>query len=172
MELEQVMKERYSVRKFSEREVEQEKLDKILDAGRIAPTAANFQPQRVYVIKSKESMEKLKTVCKSTFGAPVVLVVCADMRVVWKNKSEEGYDSAEMDVSIAGTQMMLEAWNLGIGSCWVRAFNSNEVKGALDLPENIKPIFILPIGYEADDFEPSMNIHLTRNALEDEVTYI
>ena len=172
MELEQVIKERYSVRRFSDREIEQEKLDKILDAGRIAPTAANAQPQKILVIKSEESKDKLKSVCRFTFGAPVILLACADMRKVWKNKNEEGYDSAEMDLSIIGTHMMLEACNLGIGSCWIRAFNSNEVKEAFDLPEYIKPIFILPIGYEADDFEPSMNVHLSRNAIEDEVIYI
>ena len=172
MELEKVMEERYSVRKFSKRAIEQEKLDKILNAGRIAPTAANSQPQKILVIKSEENIEKLKSVCKFTFDAPVVLVVCADMRKAWKNKLEEGYDSAEMDLSIIGTHMMLEAWNLGIGSCWVRAFNSNDVKEVFKLSENIKPIFILPIGYEADDYEPSMQIHLNRNSLEDEVIYI
>ena len=172
MELEKVINERYSVRKFSDKEIEQEKLDKILEAGRIAPTAVNFQPQRIYVIKSKENREKLKSICKMTFDAPVILLACADMSKSWKSRYEEGYDSAEMDVSIVGTQMMLEAWNLDIGSCWVRAFNSNEVKKIFELPENIKPIFLLPIGYKADDCEPNQNFHFSRNKIEDEVTYM
>lgn len=172
MELEKIIKERYSVRKFSDKEIEQEKLDKILDAGRIAPTAANSQPQKIFVIKSEESKEKLKSVCKCTFNAPITLIVCADMRNAWNNKLEDGYTSAEMDVSIVGTHMMLEAWNLNIGSCWIRAFNSNEVREAFNFPENIKPMFLLSLGYEADDYEPSMHIHLSRKDIEDEVIYI
>lgn len=172
MELEQLIKERYSVRKFSEKDIEQEKLDKILEAGRLAPTAVNFQPQKIYVLKSKESKEKLKSVCPYTFNAPVILLACADMSKSWKNKREEGYDSAEMDLSIVGTHMMLEAWNLNIGSCWVRAFNSDDIKEKFELLENIKPIFVLPIGYKADDCEPNKEMHFSRNKIEDEVTYI
>lgn len=171
MDFETVIKERFSVRKFSQKEIEKEKLDKILEAGRIAPTAVNFQPQRVYVIQSKEAKEKLKTICKMTFDAPVILLACADTNVSWKSRYEE-YDSAEMDVSIVGVQMMLEAWNLEIGSCWVRAFNSNEVKELFNLPENIKPIFMLPIGYIADDCMPNEKLHYTRNKIEEMVEYI
>ncbi len=172
MELEKVINERYSVRKFSEQEILQSDLNKILEAGRIAPTACNFQPQRIFVIKSKEAKEKLKSICRMTFDAPVILLSCADMTKSWKNKREEGYDSAEMDVSIVGTQMMLEAWNLGIGSCWVRAFNSNDVKEVLELPENIKPIFLMPIGYMTDESIPNKELHYTRNKMEDMVKYI
>lgn len=172
MEFEKVLKERYSVRKFSNKEIEQEKLERILEAGRIAPTAVNFQPQKIYIIKSEESKEKLKSICKMTFNAPIILMGCADMNKSWKSRYEEGYDSAEMDLSIVGTHMMLEAWNLDIGSCWVRAFNANEVKGKFNLPENIKPIFLMPIGYKADDSEPNQAMHFTRNEIEEEVIYI
>lgn len=172
MELEKVIKERFSVRNFSEEEISKNDLDKILEAGRIAPTACNFQPQRIFVIKGKEAKEKLKSVCKMLFNAPVVILACADITKSWKNRREEGYDSAEMDVSIAGTQMMLEAWNLGVGSCWVRAFNSDDVKRVLDLPENMKPIFLMPIGYMTRESMPNEELHYTRNKMEDMVEYL
>lgn len=172
MELEKVIKERFSVRKFSDKEIEKEELEKILEAARIAPTACNFQPQRIFVIASKEAKEKIKSVCKMTFNAPVIILACADMTKSWKNRREEGYDSYEMDVSIAGTQMMLEAWNMGIGSCWVRAFNSDDVKKVLDLAENMKPIFLMPIGYMTKESVPNEELHYTRNKMEDMVEYL
>lgn len=172
MEFDRVINERFSVRKFSDKEILQKDLDKILEAGRIAPTACNLQPQRIFIIKSKEAKEKLKSVCKMTFDAPVIIAACADIEKSWKNRREEGYDSAEMDVSIAGTQMMLEAWNIGIGSCWVRAFNSNEVKQALNLPENMKLIFLMPIGYMTEESVPNKELHFTRNNMEEMVEYL
>ena len=156
MEFEEVIRERYSVRRYSEKAIEQEKLDKILEAGRIAPTAANFQPQRIFVIKSEEGLQKIRSICHMTYDAPVVMLVCADMDVSWKIKQDGNFDSAEMDVSIVGTQMMLEAWNLGIGSCWVRAFNSLDIKEMFNLSPNIKPMFILSLGYRAEESEPNM----------------
>ena len=172
MEFEEVIKERYSVRSFSDREIEQEKLEKILEAGRIAPTAANFQPQRVYVIKSEEGMRKLSSVCHMLYDAPVVLLVCADMNISWKIKQDGDFDSADMDAAIAGTHMMLEAWNLGIGSCWIRAFNSIDMHEAFMLPPNIKPKFLLPIGYRAEDSEPNKKMHFARNSMDEMVTYV
>ena len=172
MELEEVIKERYSVRSFSDKEIEQEKLDKILEAGRLAPTAVNFQPQRIYVIRSEEGLHKIRTACKMTYDAPVVLLVCSDMDKSWKIKVDGDFDSADMDTSIVGTHMMLEAWNLGIGSCWVRAFNLIDIKEAFNLPQNIKPIFLLPIGYKAEDSKPNEKMHFSRNKIEDMVSYL
>lgn len=172
MDFENLIKERFSVRKFSDKEIEQEKLDKILEAGRLAPTAGNYQPQMIYVIKSKEAKDKLNTVCKMSYGAPVVLLACADMNVVWKNPLEEGYDTSEMDASIVGTQMMLEATNLGINSIWIRYFNSESMRKEFDLPENIKPVFMMPIGYKTEDCKPHPVWHNTRKNIEDEVKYL
>lgn len=172
MKFDELVKERFSVRMYSNKEIEQEKIDKILEAGRVAPTACNLQPQRIFVIKSEEAREKLKSFCRMTFDAPVIMLMCADMDVVWKNKREEEYNTAEMDLSIVGTHMMLQAWDLGIGSCWVRAFNSKEVKEKFELPDNIKPIFMMPMGYKADDCVPNEMFHNSRNNIEDEVKYL
>ena len=172
MELQEVFNQRYSARKYAEKEVEEEKLEQVLDAGRIVPTACNLQPQRMYVIKSKEAIQTLDSVTKMRYGAPTVILICSDMENCWNSRYEEGYNTSEMDCSIATTYMMLKATELGLGTVWVRAFNADEVKKAFDLPENIKPICMLTIGYKADDCEPNATSHFTRNELKDEVEYL
>ena len=129
-------------------------LEKILEAGHVAPTACNNQPQRIYVAKSAASREKLASVCRCTFGAPVILVVCYDRDRDWKNKIMPGYESGETDAAIVCTHMMLEAWEQGIGSCWVGYFNAQEVARVLELPENVTVSALLPMGYPAENAEP------------------
>ena len=151
----ELAKSRYSVRKFKEDDIEEDKLAKIIEAGRIAPTACNLQPQRVFVAKSKESRQKLKDVCACTFDAPVILVVCYDVEKSWKNKLMPPYQSGETDASIVATHMMLQAWELGIGSCWVGYFNAENVREALNLPDNLVVSCLLPIGYASEDATPA-----------------
>ena len=119
----ELSKDRFSVRKFKDKEIEQEKLDKIIEIIKYAPTAVNYQPQKIYVLKSKNAIQKIESVC-NTYHAPIVLLVCADTNISWKSPFEENYDSCEMDASIVTTHMMLEAWELGIGSVWIRYFGS------------------------------------------------
>ena len=145
---------RYSVRSFQDRPIEEEHLNLILEAGRVAPTACNFQPQKIYVAKSAEAREKLASVCRCTFGAPVILVVCYDRERDWKNKLMPGYESGETDAAIVCTHMMLQAFELGIGSCWVGYFNPKTVAETLGLPENITVSALLPMGYPAENAEP------------------
>ena len=145
---------RYSVRSFQDRPIEEEHLNLILEAGRVAPTACNFQPQKIYVAKSAEAREKLASVCRCTFGAPVILVVCYDRERDWKNKLLPGYESGETDAAIVCTHMMLQAFELGIGSCWVGYFNPQVVAETLGLPENITVSALLPMGYPAEDAQP------------------
>ncbi len=125
----ELAKSHYSVRKFMDKPVEDEKLAAILEAGKVAPTACNNQPQKIFVVKSEEMREKLRAVCKCTFGAPVIFVICYDETLSWKNRLMPGYQSGETDAAIVCTHMMLEAWELGIGSCWVGMFNSDQVWG-------------------------------------------
>ena len=150
----ELAKARYSVRSFQDRSVEEEHLNMILEAGRVAPTACNFQPQRIYVARSAEAREKLASVCRCTFGAPVILVVCYDRERDWKNKLLPGYESGETDAAIVCTHMMLQAFELGIGSCWVGYFNPKTVAETLGLPENITVSALLPMGYPAEDAQP------------------
>ena len=151
----ELAKARYSVRKFKDTQIEPDKLASILEAGKIAPTATNAQPQKIFVLQSKEAVEKISSVCRCIFGAPTVLVIGYDKNRDWKNPLMPPYHSGETDASIVCTHMMLEAWEQGIGSCWVGFFNGDEVKNVLGLPDDVEVSALLPIGYPADDAAPS-----------------
>ena len=146
---------RYSVRSFKDIPIGEAALDLILEAGRVAPTACNNQPQKIYVAKSEASRKALASVCRYTFDAPVILVVCYDRSRDWKNRLMPGYGSGETDATIVCTHMMLQAFELGIGSCWVGCFNASDVAGALGLPENLTVSALLPIGYPAENAAPA-----------------
>jgi nitroreductase len=166
MEFEKVIKERYSVRKYSSKKVEQEKIDKILNAGLIAPTAKNTQCQKIYVIKSEEGLKKLNAI-NPTFDAPLVFLVCGDLERQCPRAYREGY-LMETDLAIVQTHMMLEATNLGLGSCWVCYFNEAEVAKAFELPSNVVPYNLLVVGYPSQDAKPSIR-HLQSRTIEDTV---
>ena len=171
MTFQELAKNRYSVRSFRETPIEKEHMDLILEAGRVAPTACNFQPQKIYVARSAEAREKLASVCRCTFGAPVILVVGYDRTRDWKNKLMPGLTSGETDAAIVCTHMMLQAADLGIGSCWVGYFNPEEVAEVLGLPENITVTALLPIGYPAENAEP-LPLHSQYRELADTVAEI
>ena len=152
----ELAKARYSVRTFKTEPVETEKLNAILEAGKVAPTACNNQPQKIYVVKEEEKRARLGEVCPCTFNAPVILVIGFDKTRDWKNKLMPGYGSGETDAAIVCTHMMLEAWEQGIGSCWVGWFNADTISEVLGLPENIQVTALLPIGYAADDAKPAL----------------
>lgn len=162
-------KDRYSVRKFSDTPVEQEKIDKIIEAGRVAPTAVNSQPQMIYVAKSPEAIEKMNKLSGCIYGAPQVFIFCYNDETVCK-KGEYG-NYGEIDVTIVLTHMMLEAANLGIGTCPVGMFDPEELRAAFDLPYNIHPILIMPFGYAADDAAPSA-MHTQYRPVEETVQYL
>ena len=146
----ELARDRYSERNFDSRPIEQEKLDRILEAGRIVPTACNYQPQRFFVLKSEQALATAKRVTPFTYKAPLMILVCYDMNTVWKNPNDRyyhNYNSGEQDASIAATTMMYEAEELGIHSIWVRGFDSKSVVDAFVLPENIIPVMFLGLGY-------------------------
>ena len=171
MTFQELAKNRYSVRSFRETPIEKEHMDLILEAGRVAPTACNFQPQKIYVARSAEARAKLASVCRCTFGAPVILVVGYDRTRDWKNKLMPGLTSGETDAAIVCTHMMLQAADLGIGSCWVGYFNPELVAEVLGLPENITVTALLPIGYPAENAEP-LPLHSQYRELADTVAEI
>ena len=138
-------KKRFSARQYSNREVEQEKIDHILEAGRVAPTACNNQPQRILVIRTKEGLEKLSKACHP-YGAPLALVVCADHSSGSK-RADDNKDLSDIDASIVTTHMMLEATDLGLDSVWVCAFKPNIIREEFALPDSVEPINLLLIGY-------------------------
>jgi nitroreductase len=162
---------RYSVRSFSDKQVEDEKLQQILRAALVAPTANNRQPQKIYVLNSEKAIKKINGLCKSIFGAKTVLLITADENVEWKNPFTGEYHTGEIDASIVATHMMLQAWDLGIGSCWIGYFDPNLVKMTFDIPANEKLVAIMPIGYPSEDCKPSQ-FHSTYKPLEDMVKYL
>jgi len=145
-------KSRYSCRKFSERAVESEKLEAVLEAGRLAPTATNAQPVTVLVLKSEEALNKLRALTRMTYNANTILVVCYNTEISWKAKNyNDDFDAGDMDASIVTTHMALAAKNLGLDTLWARAFNAADVARAFDLPENVHVACILDVGYADEE---------------------
>lgn len=121
MKFEQLIKDRYSCRKFKNTPVEKEKIEKILEAALVAPTACNLQPQRILVLTDKNIIKALddEKCTRYTFDAPLIFVMCVDRSKAWTRKYD-GISSAEVDSSIAMTQMMLQAQELGLGTtCFI-----------------------------------------------------
>ena len=171
MEFSNVIKERYSVRKYKPDMIWDDELNRILEAGMLAPTGCNYQPQRIYVIKSEEAKEKAISTKASLSGCPLVLLVCYDSDEVWHNPREEGYNCGEQDASSVALHMMFEATELGVHSLWIRGFNSDEVRKAFNLPENHVPAMMVALGYPSADSHPA-KLHSDKKPLEDTVIYI
>lgn len=164
MDFLELTKNRFSCRSFSDRKVEKEKIDKILEAGRVAPTAMNIQPQRILVLQDKEKLEALSQCTRYGWGAPVIMIICYDKDISWKRKYDN-QDEGIVDASIVTTQMMLEVHNLGLGSTWVGYFDPIKVREVYEIPENLEIVSILPIGYPAEDAKPNER-HEERNSID------
>lgn len=164
-------KARYSVRKFEDRKIEDDHMQRILEAANVAPTACNYQPQRIYVVQSEENIAKLNELCKCIFGAKTVLMFTYSTDEEWKNPLQNGIRSGIEDVSIVATHAMMEAWDLGIGSCWVNYFANAKIEEAFGLPENEKLVLLLPMGYPAADAAP-IEMHSKCKAIEETVKFI
>ena len=161
---------RYSLRKFSTQPVEQEKLDLILEAGRNAPTAHNNQPQRIFVLRSPEALEKADGCTAAHFHPPVILVVAYDAAVSWKRETD-GKDHGEIDAAIAATQMMLQATDLGLGTTYVGMFEPDKLLAAFPEMEGTVPIAMLPLGYPAEGAHPA-RLHSERRPIGELAAYL
>ena len=153
MELNHIVSGRYSVRKFSNQAVEGEKVNSILQSARLAPTAANRQPQRILVAKSAEDLSKIDECTACRFGAPVVFLICFDSSACWV-RGHDSQISGWVDASIVTTHMMLTAFDMRLGTTWVMHFDSKKASQLFELPENIIPVAMLPTGYPAPDAAP------------------
>lgn len=170
MDFQTLAAQRYSLRKFSPAPVEEEKLALILEAGRNAPTAHNLQPQRIFVLRSTEALEKADACAGVHFHPPVMLVVAYDPKVSWKRETD-GKDHGEIDAAIATTQMMLQAADLGLGTTYVGMFEPEKLWAAFPEMEGLTPIALLPLGYPAETAHPS-RLHGDRKPLEELVKYL
>jgi len=142
---------RRSVRAYKSVEVEEEKVKRILEAARLSPSASNRQDWKFIVVRNMGTKKKL---AKAAFGqsfvgeAPVVIVACGTEP---KTTMACGQPTHTVDVSIACAFMILEAYELGLGTCWVGAFNEGEVKKALEIPEPVRVVAVIPLGYPDED---------------------
>ena len=169
MDFIELAKKRYSVRRFDPRPVARKDIEKILQAGALAPTACNKQPQRILVLTEPESLEKLRKCKRSFFGATAALLVCYDKTRCW-TREYDGKTSGDIDASIVCTHMMLEAAALGVGSTWVMHFIPEAVKEELALPLELEPVALLMLGYPAADAKPAP-AHSECREMSDMVSY-
>lgn len=170
MEFKELVKNRYSCKKYSGKKVEAEKITAILEAGRVAPTAKNLQEQKIYVVQSEENLAKIDSVSPCRYGAPVMLVVAFDKNNVFTYPGGKR-DSGIEDATIVATHLMLAAANEGVDSCWINFFDPDKLKEILDLPENEEILMLLDLGYAAEGAGPLAN-HSNRKSLEEQVKYI
>lgn len=147
----ELAKSRYSCRSYKSESIEESKLLKVLGAFRIAPSAVNFQPWRIIVITMPENLAKVhESYPRDWFKtAPVVLIICADHSKSWK-RGVDGKDHADIDIAIAIDHLTLQATELGLATCWVCNFNPHTIKQSFNLPDNIEPAVLIPIGYPND----------------------
>ena len=188
-----ISKRRVTTRQFALVPVEQEKLDKILEAGRWAPTAVNAQPQRILVLNTRESLEKVRAFCTFNYnpkyaeldsscddkehnqcvyyyGAPLVLLVCYDRDACWKHP-ESGESSGSTDATIVSTHMMLAAASIGLGTVWISYFDKQKARELLHLPESWEINNMIYIGYPAENFVPNPKLSGKRYPLSHSVWY-
>jgi nitroreductase len=160
-------KKRCSVRSYLPKEVEREKLLQVLEAARIAPSACNLQPWQIIVVQNPEKkMELYESYPRQWFAeAPVILVICGDHNQSWKR--HDGKDFADIDIAIAVDHITLAAADLGLGTCWIGAFDEKKCRKALQLPQHLEPIAMLPLGYPEKTESPER--HKTRRKSLDEI---
>lgn len=146
----ELAKQRYSVRKYQSKVVEEAKLRTVLEAGRVAPSAVNFQPLNFIVIQEEDMRQKIATTYSRDWllQAPVIIVICGDHNKAWRRADGKGH--CDIDAAIAIDHMTLAATDLGLGTCWICAFNAMQCSKILNLPSHIEPIALLPLGYPDD----------------------
>ena len=168
MEFEEVIRKRSSARKYSDKKIEREKLNRILEAGRLAPTAKNNQPIKIFIVETEEGLAKIDNASKCRYGAKTVLIVCGNIEEAHKKGEHSTY---EIDCCIVATHMMLEATNIGVDNIWIESFDENILRKEFNIPEYYIPVCLLPMGYKTDDC-PINPLHEKRKDLKDIIEYV
>jgi len=155
MEFEEVVKKRHSIRSFKEKEIPKEKINKILELANLSPSAGNLQARSVVIIKNKKIKEQIaKAALDQNFiiEAPVVFVICANLEESASKYGKRGRELyAIQDATIFASYLQLATVSLGLDSCWVGAFDEEELKIILNLGDKFRPIAIIPVGYAAEE---------------------
>lgn len=168
MEFNEVLNRRYSCRAFASRGVEQEIVDRILEAGRIAPTAVNKQPVHIWALSDPDTLEAVKGVTRSNYGAPLILVVGCRPADAWVRRYD-GKNGAEVDAAIVATYLMLAAENEGLSTLWVGSFDPSLLRNLLPAAEGYELVAMINVGYPSPDSKPSA-MHGERKPLGELVT--
>ena len=177
MEFTEVIKNRYSCKKYdSAKQLSDEQLNAILEAGRVAPTAKNLQEQHIYVVQSAEALAKVDACTPCRYGAPTVLVVAYDKNNVYTYPTAKGPEtdhrkSGTEDAAIVATHLMLGAYNAGVDSCWLNCVHIDDLHDALGLPENEEILMLLDLGFATEDAKPLSN-HFSRKPLSETVSFL
>ena len=156
MEFEKLIHQRYSCRHYSDRVVEDHLLTKVLEAARLAPTAANRQPFQIIVIKTMDQEEELlKIYPKDWFvQPPLILCVCCQPDIGWLRKKYDNQSYAVVDAAIVVDHITLQAADLGLGTCWIGDFNPQLAREFLGFPDEVQPVAFTPLGYPLDQPSP------------------
>jgi len=159
---------RRSIRSFTDREIEGDRIRKLIEAAIYAPSGGNIQAWNVVVLQGAGNIERIKAASPGLLGNPSALIIfCADKRRAYELGGELGRDTLSiMDIAIAAQNICLEATDLGLGSCMIRSFNQNAVRELLELPEAMSPELIISLGYPLDIPEPP-----PRRSVEDTIYY-
>jgi nitroreductase len=154
MEFSELIKKRYSVRAYKPDPVEDDKLQQVLDAARLAPSATNRQPFQLIVIHTAGREAELRRIYhRSWFSqAPLVICICGLPERAWVRRDGQNY--YHVDVAIAMDHLILAATDLGLGTCWVAAFDADAAREVLGLPDDVEPVAFTPLGYPADQPGP------------------
>ena len=170
MEFMDVVKNRYSCKKFGPAQITKAQLDTILEAGRLAPTAKNNQEQHVYVIQSQAGLKKVDSLTPCRYGAPTVLLVAFDKTNTFTYPGQK-HDSGIEDASIVATHLILAAKSVGVDSCWVNFFDPDKAAETFQLPKNEEVLTFIVLGYAAENAEP-LPSHFSRKPLAQTVSYL
>lgn len=170
MEFNDVLNRRYSCRAFAAQGVEPEKVDRILEAGRIAPTAVNKQPVHIWAVSCPEMLEAIKGMTRFNYGAPLLLAVGCRPAEAWVRRYD-GKNGAEVDAAIVATYLMLAAENEGLATLWVGSFDPFLLRKILPGTEGYELVAMINVGYPAPDSKPSA-MHGSRKPVGELVTRV
>lgn len=170
MDFSTVVKERYSCKKFDEKQISSEQLNAILEAGRLAPTAKNLQEQHIYVIQSPDGLAKIDKLTPCRYNALTVLLVSYHKNQVFVYPGEK-HNSGVEDATIVATHMMLAASNAGVDNCWINFFDPDTASKTFGLPEDEEVLMLLDLGFAAEGFRPLPN-HTSRKDLSETVSFL
>ena len=168
MEFDKVIRDRMATRKFSDKKVGEETINKILEAGRLAPTAKNIQPIKIYTVSSDDGLLKIDKASRCRYNAQTVLIVCGNIEEAFKRGEHSTY---VIDSSIVATHMMLEATNVGVDNIWVDLFDENILKEKFNIPDGLIPIALIMLGYKSEDCPYNLN-HDKRKNIDEIVEYV